>query len=188
MTTRKSAQIVPAPALPEGPFELIYADPPWQLGHPDSRHAPENHYPSMPLDDIKALSIPAADDAILYLWTVNHLLPQALDVCTAWGFQYVGNLAWVKPSIGLGVWARNRHELLLIGRRGRISPPEPDQRPDSVIEAKRARHSAKPATVYTLLETAYQHLSKLELFHRGHARPGWTTWGNETGPAAAAAA
>lgn len=184
----RDAQLPPPPPPPEGPFELIYADPPWQLGHPDSRHAPENHYPTMHLDEIKALPVPAADNAILYLWTVNQLLPQALDVCNAWGFDYVANLAWVKPSIGLGVWTRNRHELLLIGRRGRISPPEPDQRPDSVIEAKRGRHSAKPETVYQLIETAYPQLSKLELFHRGSARPGWTTWGNETDPAAAAAA
>jgi hypothetical protein len=35
--------------MPEGPFELIYADPPWQLGNPDGEHAPENHYPTMPI-------------------------------------------------------------------------------------------------------------------------------------------
>ena len=66
-------------------------------------------------------------------------------------------------------------------------PPEPDQRPDSVIEAKRGRHSAKPEDVYTLIETAYPHLSKLELFHRGRPRPGWISWGNESGAAAEAA-
>jgi hypothetical protein len=102
----RDAQL-PAPAPPpEGPFELIYADPPWQLGHPDSRYAPENHYPCMPLEEIKALPIPAAENAILFLWAVNQLLPQALEVIDAWGFQYVGNLAWVKPSIGLGASGR----------------------------------------------------------------------------------
>ena len=52
--------------LPAGPFELVYADPPWQLGHPDGPHAPERHYPTMPLEEIKALELPAADEAVLF--------------------------------------------------------------------------------------------------------------------------
>src|SRR5919206_734684 len=43
-----------APPLPSGRFELIYADPPWQLGNPTSAYAPENHYPTLPLEQIKA--------------------------------------------------------------------------------------------------------------------------------------
>ena len=44
----------------------------------------------------------------------------------AWGFEYRSNEVWVKPSIGMGVWTRNRHEHLLIGRKGNASP-----RPDA---------------------------------------------------------
>ena len=95
-------QALQAPPLPEGPFELIYADPPWQLGNPDGRHAPENHYPTMPLEQITALAPPAAEHALLLLWAVNCLLPEALQVVEAWGFRYKTNLVWVKPSIGLG--------------------------------------------------------------------------------------
>lgn len=178
----RDAQLAPPPPPPEGPFDLIYADPPWQLGNADSRYAPENHYPCMPLEKIEALAVPAADNAILFLWAVNQRLPEALDVMRAWGFEYVANLVWVKPSIGLGVWTRNRHEVLLVGRRGKISPPEPDERPDSVIEANRGRHSAKPESLYTLIESAYPQLTKLELFHRGTPRPGWAAWGNQSEP------
>jgi N6-adenosine-specific RNA methylase IME4 len=172
----------PAPPLPEGPFELIYADPPWQLGNPDGINAPENHYPTMPLQAIKALQPPAADNAVLFLWAVNCLLPEALEVISAWGFTYKTNLVWVKPSIGLGNWARNRHELLLFATRGQIDLPDPEQKPDSVIEADRGRHSQKPEQAYQLIETAYPHLSKLELFARGSPRPGWQTWGNQADP------
>jgi N6-adenosine-specific RNA methylase IME4 len=171
-----------SPPLPDGLFELIYADPPWQLGNPDGVNAPENHYPTMPLIQIKELQPPAADDAVLFLWTVNCLLPQALEVIQAWGFSYKSNLVWIKPSIGLGYWTRNRHELLLFGTRGRIEVPESDQRPDSVIEADRRRHSQKPDQVYQLIEQAHPHLSKLELFARGVDRPGWQAWGNEALP------
>ena len=58
----------PAPPLPEGPFELLYADPPWRLGNPDGTNAPENHYPTMPLQAIKDLQPPATDNAVLFLW------------------------------------------------------------------------------------------------------------------------
>ena len=67
-----------APPLPTGSFDLIYADPPWRFrGSPDSSRAVENHYPTLPLDEILALSPPAADNALLFLWAVNSLLPEA---------------------------------------------------------------------------------------------------------------
>jgi N6-adenosine-specific RNA methylase IME4 len=133
----------------------------------------------MPLQAIKDLRPPATDNAVLFLWAVNCLLPEVLELISAWGFTYKTNLVWVKPSIGLGYWARNRHELLLFATRGQIDLPEPGQAPDSVIEAERGRHSQKPEQAYQLIETAYPHLSKLELFARGTPRPGWQTWGNQ---------
>jgi N6-adenosine-specific RNA methylase IME4 len=177
--------INPPPPLPEGPFELIYADPPWQLGNPDGTNAPENHYPTMPLEEIKPIQVPAAETSILLLWAVNCLLPEALEVITAWGFEYRTNLVWVKPSIGLGNWTRNRHEPLLLATRGQMPVPDPNQRPDSVIQAERRRHSQKPDDVYQLIETAWPHLSKLELFART-TRAGWASWGNQLTPHPAA--
>jgi N6-adenosine-specific RNA methylase IME4 len=164
--------------LPDGPFELIYADPPWQLGNPSAAHAPEQHYPTMPTSEIAALQVPSADDSVLYLWAVSSLLQDALDVITAWGFTHKTTLVWVKNSIGPGVWARNRHELILVARKGSYPPPERTLLPDSVLEAPRREHSQKPEGAYELIERAYPHASKVELFAR-NARPGWTAWGNQ---------
>jgi N6-adenosine-specific RNA methylase IME4/ParB-like chromosome segregation protein Spo0J len=174
----RDAALPPAPPPPEGPFELIYADPPWQLGNPDGAHAPENHYPCMPLVEIEALEIPSAETAVLFLWAVASLLPEALQVIDAWGFTYKSNLIWDKQTIGPGIWFRNQHEQLLLATRGNWSPAQPEDRVSSVINAKRGRHSEKPALVYELLERMHPHASKLELFAR-NARPGWTAWGNE---------
>jgi N6-adenosine-specific RNA methylase IME4 len=176
----RDANLPPAPPLPEGPFELIYADPPWQLGNPDGLNAPESHYPTMPINQIKELKPPAAENAVLFLWAVNCLLPEALEVINAWGFTYKTNFVWVKETIGLGNWARNRHELLLFATRGKVPLPDASERPDSVIEAPRLRHSQKPEDASRRIEATYPHLSKLELFARGSARPGWQAWGNET--------
>src|SRR5919198_449686 len=152
---RRRDHTLPAPPpLPAGPFELIYADPPWQLGNPDGRWAPENHYPTLPLEQIKQLPVPAAEQAVLFLWAVNCLLPQALEVMDAWGFTYKTNLVWDKGSIGLGVWTRNQHELLLLGRKGDHPPPHPEDLPASLISARRPAHSQKPELVYQLIERA----------------------------------
>jgi N6-adenosine-specific RNA methylase IME4 len=174
----RDRSLPPPPPLPGGPFELIYADPPWRLGNPDGPHAPESHYPTMALEEIKALPIPAGEDAVLFLWAVSGLLPQAFEVIEAWGFEYKTQLVWIKPSIGPGVWLRNRHEPLLVARRGAFPPPEAEDRVDSVLEAPRGRHSQKPEAVYELIERMYPRASKLELFAR-RSRSGWTAWGNE---------
>jgi N6-adenosine-specific RNA methylase IME4 len=179
---RLREQIGVAPPLPEGVFDVIYADPPWASANGDSDWAPENHYPTMALEEIKALEVPAAEDAVLFLCALGCQLPQALEVIAAWGFRYVAELVWVKPSIGLGSWVRYRHEPLLVAVRGRMCAPAPEDRFDSVIEAPRREHSRKPDAVYELIESAYPRSSKLELFARGSPRPGWTIWGNEATP------
>jgi N6-adenosine-specific RNA methylase IME4/ParB-like chromosome segregation protein Spo0J len=173
------SEIGSAPPLPRGRFDLIYADPPWQLGNPEAEYAPENYYPTLSPEEIKTLAVPAAENACLFLWAVNSMLPEALEVMEAWGFEYKTCLCWVKDAIGMGVWARYRHELLLFGIRGDFSPAEPKIRSDSVIEAKRGRHSEKPIAAYEVIERMYPRASKLELFARGEVRAGWAAWGNE---------
>jgi N6-adenosine-specific RNA methylase IME4/ParB-like chromosome segregation protein Spo0J len=170
--------------LPKGCFELLYADPPWPSQSPGSKWSPEQHYPTMPVEQIKRLAVPAADDAVLFLWAVSALLPEAIEVMRAWGFEYRSNIIWDKLSIGLGVWVRHEHEQLLIGRRGNQSPPERERRVRSIIRARRGRHSEKPKRFYELLEQMYPDAAKLELFARGKPRPGWTAWGNQLEAAA----
>lgn len=160
-------------------YAVIYADPPWRYEHAISTSREiENHYPTMAHEDIAALDVPAADDAILFMWATNPKLAEAFDVLDGWGFRYVTNMVWVKDRIGMGYYARSRHELLLIAKRGEPATPAPDARPDSVIEAPRGRHSAKPEQVYGLLERMYPGVPKLEMFCR-MPREGWDAWGNE---------
>lgn len=175
---QRIAALPSSPPLPSGTFDLLYADPPWRSDNPSSDWSPENHYSTMTAEEIAALAVPAANDAILFLWAVNGFLPEALAVMSAWGFEYRTNMVWVKESVGLGFWARNRHELLLIGRRGGFPLPDDPDRPDSVIEAPRRRHSEKPACVYELIECMYPSATRLELFARS-TRKGWSAWGDE---------
>ena len=176
----RASQQLPTPPLPAGQFHVLYADPPWRYdfaASPDRRQI-ENHYPTMTLAEIKALDIPASDDAVLFLWATSPKLAEALEVIEAWGFEYRTCMVWVKDKIGMGYYARQRHELLLVAKRGNLPVPEPGLRPDSVIEAPRLDHSAKPPVVYDMLESMYPEATKAELFARNQ-RDGWTGWGNE---------
>ena len=134
----------------------------------------------MPLDQIKALQVPAADESALFLWVINCQLGEGLEVMHAWGFECKGSFVWRKPSPGQGRWIRNQHELLLFGIRGRFPCPLDSRVPASVIDAPREKnHSEKPKCVYELIERMYPDVPKLELFARGKPHRGWTAWGNE---------
>jgi N6-adenosine-specific RNA methylase IME4 len=95
-----------------------------------------------------------------------------------WGFSYKSSLVWVKPSPGLGYWFRSRHELLLVGTRGKPRAPAQGTQPQSVLCAPRRGHSEKPYEVHAMIETLYPTARKLEMFARV-SREGWTAWGNE---------
>jgi N6-adenosine-specific RNA methylase IME4 len=167
-----------------GRFPLIYADPPWQYDFISvDAWKVENHYPTMPLEEICAL--PVADistkDAILFLWATAPKLADAMRVIQAWGFTYKTCAVWDKEWTGMGNYFRIQHELLLIATRGEIPPPATENRPASIIRHKRsARHSEKPDVVYDIIEAMYPEFPKLELFARA-TRAGWKSWGNEAG-------
>ena len=170
-----------------GRYGVIVADPAWRF-EPWSREAGmdragDNHYPCATLAEIAALPVAsiAADDCALYLWATAPMLPQGIEVMKAWGLShaYKTHVVWEKPNIGLGYLVREKHELLLIGTRGKVPAPAPGQQWELVIHAPVAAHSAKPEVVLEMIERQFPSLPKIELNRRGPARPGWAAWGNE---------
>lgn len=172
-------------------FKTILADPPWRFTNRTGKMAPEhrrlNRYETMTLADICALPVEglAADTAHLYLWTPNALLPEALQVMSAWGFTYKSNLIWHKirkdggsDGRGVGFYFRNVTEMVLFGVRGKNARTEgPGRRQVNMIETRKREHSRKPDEQYELIE-ACSPGPRLELFARGE-RCGWATWGNQ---------
>lgn len=182
---RKMGPVDPPP-LPEGIFNVIYADPPWQYEFSLSeRGDPERHYPTMSLEKICALNIPASEGAVLFLWATNPKLKEALQVIESWGFEYRTNMVWIKDKIGTGYYFRGQHELLLLAKKGNISPPNESDRFPSVLFSPREEHSEKPEEVYGIIEKMYPDpdYRYLELFSRNvKGREGWTCWGLEVDP------
>ena len=74
-------------SLPEGPFDLILADPgwrwnPWSWATGAGRSA-ERHYRTDPPESTKTIEVPAAKDCVLALWSISSMLPQALELMGA---------------------------------------------------------------------------------------------------------
>ena len=158
---------------------LILADPPWlERGGGKIVRGAQRHYDLLPTKAICALPVAdlAATDSVLLLWVTSNFLPDGLDVCRAWGFRYVTDFAWVKDRIGLGQWRRSRHEHLLLCVRGHPTLPGKAWG-DSVIEAPRTAHSAKPSAQYDLARHLCHDGPWLELFSRT-PQPGWSSFGN----------
>ena len=141
----------------------------------------------MPVDAIKALGVERvlAPNAHLYLWVPNALLPEGLEVMSAWGFRYVSNIVWAKRRIdggpdgrGVGFYFRNVTELLLFGVRGSMRTLAPGRSQVNMIETRKREHSRKPDEQYDLIQSCSPG-AYLELFAR-HQRPGWTVWGDES--------
>jgi N6-adenosine-specific RNA methylase IME4 len=166
-------------ALPDKKFGVILADPEWRF-EPWSRktgmdRAADNHYPTSVVEVIKARDVPsiAAKDCVLFLWATNPMLPHALEVMAAWGFDYKSNYCWGKDKAGTGYWGREKHEQLLIGTRGDVPCPAPGTQLESLIMAKRGRHSEKPEAFLEMIERYFPNIPKIELNRRGPPRPGW---------------
>lgn len=163
-------------------YPVIYLDPPWRYEHAESEsRAIENQYPTMSLDEIKALDMDkvAFDDCVMFMWATSPKLAEAFSVLDAWGFNYRTCAVWDKQKIGMGYYFRQQHELLLVAVRGQPPTPAPADRPSSVLSFPRGQHSAKPHEVYEIIEAMYPTLPKLEMFCRT-PREGWGTWGNQS--------
>lgn len=180
--------------LPRKKYGVILADPEWRF-EPWSREtgldrAADNHYPTSCTEVIAARAVAsiAADDCALFLWATAPMLPHALVVMAAWGFDYRTHWVWAKDRLGTGYWNRNRHELLLLGVKGDVPAPAPGTQWESLIAAPVTRHSAKPEQFLEMIEAYFPTLPKIELNRRGPPRPGWDAWGNEVEPVDGAAA
>jgi N6-adenosine-specific RNA methylase IME4 len=144
-------------------------------------------YPTMTVDEIKALEIQVGDgakapvfdfaekNAILWLWTTNGHLRQAYGVLDAWGFEYKAMLTWAKDLPGTGAWLQGQTEHCLLAVRGK---PTLLQGGTTLLNARRRAHSQKPEEFYHLIERLCPTPagSKLELFAR-QKRAGWAQYG-----------
>ncbi len=172
-------------------YRTIYADPPWQFQNRTGKVAPEHkrlaRYNTLTLEEIKLLPVEKVADekSHLYLWVPNALLPEGLQVMSAWGFEYKTNIIWEKirkdgmpDGRGVGFYFRNVTEILLFGIKGdRNRTLQAGRSQVNIVRAIKREHSRKPDEFISLIENCSS-APYLELFARGD-RCGWDMWGNQ---------
>ena len=168
-----------------GPFRTIMIDPPWKMP-PGGRFSADSHYCTMTVEEIER-KVPvakiAADDAHLYLWTIQDFIFEAFELVRRWGFEFKTMITWVKtdkdgePRIGAGHHFRYCTEFVLFAERGNV--PAQQQSEPNVILAPRREHSQKPDQAFEMAERVSLE-PRLEVFSRTD-REGWTTWGDQAG-------
>ena len=172
----------------DGPFRVVYADPPWAYNDSgvivqnDAYGRAERHYPTLSVEEIAAVPIKerVEDDAVLFLWVTSPLLSACWPVIDGWGFEYKTSIVWDKVAHNFGHYVSVRHELLLVCTRGSCTPDQPTPMPDSVISIKRSdTHSEKPEEFRQLIDRLYPLGQALEVFGRKPLSGRWTVYGNQ---------
>jgi N6-adenosine-specific RNA methylase IME4 len=193
-----------------GTFATLVVDPPWaftfstrksESGNNGWRGSTDRHYRNMTAQELRDLPVPliAAADSVLWLWSVNALLDDAMSLMQHWGFEYKNTLTWAKitrqgtPATGMGFWMRGATEHLLLGVKGKPKPLRRNQPTwfpteagenfetgDTLFTAPPGKHSAKPDEAYRIIETLTPG-PRADIFAR-ERRDGWTCWGDEVQP------
>lgn len=170
-------------------YSIIYADPPWRYKVYSKKglgRSAESHYPTMELEDIRALPVGtlAADDCVLFLWTTIPLLHDCFSVMRAWGFSYkTVAFVWIKQNRksdslfwGMGHWTRANAEFCMLATKGH--PKRRSAGVHQVILSHIEEHSKKPEEARRRIVELMGDLPRIELFAR-QKTDGWDAWGNE---------
>lgn len=170
-------------------YGVILADPPWEYrvyAKKEGGRTAESHYPTMNIEEIKALPVAdiADQDCALFLWVTFPCLLEGFEVINAWGFLYkTVAFVWVKQNKksdslfwGMGHWTRSNVEICILATRGK--PKRVNAGVHQVILTHVQEHSRKPEEVHERIKLLMGNVARIELFARRKAE-GFDVWGNE---------
>jgi len=184
-------------------YGVILCDFPWRFesysGGVIPQRAEEQHYPTMSIEDGKALPVGelAAPDCALIMWSFSAHTRQTFELAESWGFEFKSKaFTWAKLNkleheldrdiptaddrrwkMTLGHGTRKGTEDAWLFTRG--TPMRMDKGVRELIVAPIREHSQKPDEQYERLERLYDG-PYCELFSRTHRRR-WAAFGNDTG-------
>lgn len=158
-------------------YDVVVIDPPWNYNrsYDPNYGRVANPYPSMSLEEIKNIKIPASNNSVLWLWTTHAYLFESKNILENWGFEYKATLVWDKEKIGMGHWLRMQCEFCLLGIKGK--PVYNNTKYRDIITEKGREHSRKPEIFYKMVEDTCIG-TKLNYFSREN-RKGWFSFGND---------
>ena len=185
------------PALPNKKYSIIYADPPWDYGgklqfdksskcvdkidlsKPIFISSASFKYPTLKTEELKKLAVNniSEDNCILFMWTTNPHLAQAIDLGQSWGFEYkTVAFVWDKMNHNPGQYTLSNCELCLLFKKGKIPTPRGARNIQQLVRVPRGKHSEKPIEVLQRINLMFPTQTKIELFARKE-QEGWDNWG-----------
>lgn len=185
------------PPLPNKKFDIILADPPWHyngklqfdktskskekidLSRKIFISASDFKYPTLKTEELMKLPVHEISkaDCLLFMWTSNPHLAQAIELGKAWGFEYrTVAFVWDKMSHNPGQYTLSNCELCLLFKRGRIPRPRGARNVEQLVRSPRKAHSEKPTEVIKRIEKMFPTQERIELFARKKIK-GWSAWG-----------
>lgn len=175
--------------FPKKKYNIIYADPAWYFktySNKGEKRSAVQHYNCMSIDDICNLPVNTItdNDCILFIWVIDPMLPEAMEVIKRWGFKYkTVAFTWVKENkkskgyfTGLGYWTRSNPEMCLLATKGK--PKRLSKSVRQLLISKLQEHSKKPDSIRDKILELCGDLPRIELFARQRTE-GWDCWGNE---------
>ncbi|KAI8575938.1 hypothetical protein K450DRAFT_259486 [Umbelopsis ramanniana AG] len=171
----------------ETQFDVILADPPWQL----ATHAPTRGvaiaYQQLPDVCIEEIPIPKlSKNGFIFIWVINNKYAKAFELMEKWGYKYVDDITWVKQTVnrrmakGHGYYLQHAKETCLVGKKGEDPPGCRHSVGSDVIFSERRGQSQKPEELYEMIEELVPNGRYLEIFGRkNNLRDYWVTVGNE---------
>ena len=187
------------PPLPVKKYDIIYADPPWDYGGKTQfdRSMMKKYnegfekgiflssasfkYPTLTIAQLKELKVCdiANDDCIMFMWTTGPHLANAIELGSAWGFEYkTVAFVWDKMVHNPGRYTLSQTEFVLLFKRGKIPSPRGARNVKQMVSVHRTKHSEKPEEVILGITRMFPSQSKIELFAR-RGYDGWDNWGLE---------
>lgn len=175
------------PNLPNKKYEIIYADPPWdynnKLQFDNSAKAKYNprwnkniftsaakfKYPTLKLHQLKQLNISSisSTNCLLFLWSTNPHLAQAIELGMSWGFEYKTiAFVWNKMMHNPGQYTLSYCEVCLLFKKGKIPTPRGARNIKQLIEKPRTTHSKKPSEIAEYITQMFPQANRIELFAR----------------------
>jgi N6-adenosine-specific RNA methylase IME4 len=179
-------------------YEIIYADPAWSFGDRlrsskkkadgkmDYREL-ERHYDTMSIKEMCEIPVKniTAENSVLFMWTTDAHLEEAMKVINAWGFKYktIGFVWNKKTNKGnqvcfMGKWTMKGSEICLLATKGKAHSMIEKHNVRQLVEAERQKHSKKPDEVLNRIVELLGNRPRLEMFCR-ESKQGWDVWGNE---------
>lgn len=176
-------------------YNIIYCDPPWVFSSKElQRYGGKRFRPLTDVYNTEETSVMknwdigriADKDCVVFMWTTDAHICEAIELMKAWGFKYVTvAFIWAKMSkhgkqlANLGAWTMKNCELVLLGTKGNMLKYKKQNNIQQLVYAERTKHSKKPNEVRERIVKLFgDSLPKIELFAREYVE-GWDCWGDE---------